>query len=230
MKKPVAPELGARIKARRVLLRLSQTRLAEEVTKRGIKLSQQNVNSIESGLVARPRALPEIAAVLGTTIAHLTDGAPVAGGPSREVNPGSSSLVVNMDALNRQFDRSLFPLAEPTSEGHMIMAGGLKSERVGQFDAVYPFTLLMRGGWMSPAIETGDQIFVDPSLPVRINGDCVFIHEQADATLLVAVGRLIGISPDRWRIRQFTPLKDIDLPRHRWSRAFPIRLIARVSM
>lgn len=90
-----------------------------------------------------------------------------------------------------------------------------------------PFAFYVIGLSMSPAIEHGDQIVVNPTIPVRPGADCVFIHEQADGTMLALVKRLLRNSPEHWRVRQFNPLKDYDLPKKRWSRALVVPEIRR---
>ena len=58
--------LGERVKDLRKAAGLTQAQLAAAVTAKGIRLAQQAVVSIEQS-DCRPRALPEIAEVLGTT-------------------------------------------------------------------------------------------------------------------------------------------------------------------
>src|SRR5205085_4088440 len=62
-----------------------------------------------------------------------------------------------------------------------------------------PFAFYMIGSSMSPAIENGDQLVVNPALPIRTGGDCVFIHEES-GTQHAIVKRLLRVSADHWRV------------------------------
>jgi len=83
-----------------------------------------------------------------------------------------------------------------------------------------PFAFYVVGGSMSPAIEHGDQVVVNPSLPVRPGVDCVFIQELPDGTRLALVKRLLRQTAKVWHVRQFDPRKDYDLPKSKWRVAY----------
>jgi SOS-response transcriptional repressor LexA len=74
------------------------------------------------------------------------------------------------------------------------------------------------GDSMSPAYEQGDLLLVHPGRPVRPGDDCVFVHSQGDGSQHALVKRLLRISPEKWRVRQFNPAKDFDLDRGQWQR------------
>lgn len=78
------------------------------------------------------------------------------------------------------------------------------------------------GSSMSPAIDHGDLVVVNPSKPIKGGVDCVFIHEQADGTMLGLVKRLVRHSPDRWVVKQFDPAKQFELSRAKWTKAWRI--------
>ncbi|MBM3648006.1 MAG: helix-turn-helix transcriptional regulator [Alphaproteobacteria bacterium] len=75
------------------------------------------------------------------------------------------------------------------------------------------------GDSMGPAYEQGDLLLVHPGRPVRPGDDCVFVRDQGDGSYLALVKRLLRISAERWRVRQFNPAKDFDLDRGQWQRA-----------
>src|SRR5579872_349389 len=79
-----------------------------------------------------------------------------------------------------------------------------------------PFAFYVIGASMSPAIEHGDQVVVNPVVPVRPGADCVFIHEDGSGTMLALVKRLLRQSTDVWRVRQFNPPRDFDLSKKKW--------------
>jgi len=72
---------------------------------------------------------------------------------------------------------------------------------------------------MSPAYEQGDLLLVHPGRPVRPGDDCVFVRDQGDGTQQALVKRLLRITTEKWRVRQFNPAKDFDLDRSQWEKA-----------
>jgi hypothetical protein len=50
----------------------------------------------------------------------------------------------------------------------------------------------------------------------------VFIQEDENGTMLALVKRLLRVSTDHWRVRQFNPPRDFDLPKKKWARALVI--------
>jgi phage repressor protein C with HTH and peptisase S24 domain len=75
---------------------------------------------------------------------------------------------------------------------------------------------------MSPAIEHGDQVVVNPAIPPRPGCDCVFIHDDGDGQMRALVKRLVKSNADSWRVKQFNPAKEFDLPKRRWPKAMMI--------
>lgn len=75
------------------------------------------------------------------------------------------------------------------------------------------------GDSMSPAYEQGDLLLVHPGRPVRAGDDCVFVRDPGDGSLHALVKRLLRITPEKWRVRQFNPAKDFDLDRSQWQKA-----------
>jgi hypothetical protein len=65
----------------------------------------------------------------------------------------------------------------------------------------------------SPAIEHGDQVVVHPFLPPQPGRDCVFLQEAGDGQMLALVKRLVKATASSWRVRQFNPAKEFDLPK-----------------
>ena len=224
----MTPEtLGERVKARRTKIGLSQARLAEAVTVRGIKLSQQNVNSIESGVVARPRALPEIASELKTTIEWLRDGeGPEDVQPVMSIEPQPDILgatpITRMPLASGAPDVPVWASVQAGDDGAMILTSEpidyiRRSDRM--MNVRNPFAFYVIGTSMSPVIEQGDQVVINPTIIAQSGSDCVFIHEQADGTMLAVVKRLVRVTPDQWKVRQYNPPKDYDLPKKKWSKA-----------
>jgi len=85
-----------------------------------------------------------------------------------------------------------------------------------------PFAFYVIGTSMSPAIEHGDQVVVNPSLLPQAGKDHVFLQTQEDGTILALVKRLLKVGATSWRVRQFNPAKDFELPKTKWSKALMI--------
>jgi phage repressor protein C with HTH and peptisase S24 domain len=90
-----------------------------------------------------------------------------------------------------------------------------------------PFAFQIVGSSMSPALEHGDQVVINPALLVRPGVDCVFIQQQRDGTFLALVKRLLRQTADNWHVRQYDPKKDFDLAKKKWSRAHVVAEIRR---
>jgi phage repressor protein C with HTH and peptisase S24 domain len=74
------------------------------------------------------------------------------------------------------------------------------------------------GDSMSPAYEQGDLLLIHPGRPVRPNDDCVFVRDPGDGSQHALVKRLLRITPEKWRVRQFNPARDFDLDRGQWQK------------
>lgn len=89
-----------------------------------------------------------------------------------------------------------------------------------------PFAFNVLGASMSPAIEHGNLVVINPSVPAKPGDDCVFIHEGADG-MLALVKRFLRPGADHWRVRQFNEPKDFEISRRKWSRVHVIEEIRR---
>ncbi len=72
------------------------------------------------------------------------------------------------------------------------------------------------GESMIPAYEQGDIALVHPSLPPRRDADVILIRQESDGARHVLIKRLIGWDDRNWRVRQYNPPTDFDLPRAAW--------------
>ena len=88
-------------------------------------------------------------------------------------------------------------------------------------DVKNPFAFYVIGDSMSDVIEQGDMVVINPSRPPQIGKDHVFIHE-GEGTMLALVKRLLRITDTHWRVRQYNPAKDFELPKSRWGKALRI--------
>jgi len=209
-------ELGDTIRAAREAKGMSQVALAAY-----FGISKSAVNQWESGKnVPDQRKMAALAERLELDPALLVRlaGIPV---------PGSAPAAV-MSPVPNQPGRPDIPVwasAEAGSDGAMVLVNEpvdwiRRSERMQGVKA--PFAFYVIGSSMSPAIEHGDQVVVNPSLLPTAGKDHVFLQTQEDGTILALVKRLLRSSATAWRVRQFNPAKDFDLPKAKWSKALMI--------
>ena len=154
------------------------------------------------------------------------DTAPPGGIPGMEDRPVLSQQIQRLPPLGEgPADVPVWASAEAGSDGAMVLTSEpidyiRRSERMQ--GVRNPFAFYVIGSSMSPAIEHGDQVVVNPTIPVRPGADCVFVHEDGAGTMLALVKRLLRSTPDHWRVRQFNPPKDFDLSKKKWPRALCI--------
>lgn len=85
-----------------------------------------------------------------------------------------------------------------------------------------PFAFYVVGTSMSPAIEHGTQVVINPSLLPMAGRDHVFIQDLPDGTMKAMVKRLVRSTERSWRVRQFNEPRDFDLLRSIWTKAYRI--------
>ncbi len=79
------------------------------------------------------------------------------------------------------------------------------------------YGMIVTGDSMSPKVENGDTILVNPHLPPRNGDTCVFRCHQDDGTVLVIVKKLRRYNDDHWYVSQHNPAKDFTLKRSEWQ-------------
>jgi SOS-response transcriptional repressor LexA len=166
-----------------------------------------------------PRELPEaarhgLAPLLGISPDDLRSTAPPLGGRLEGDLRGAGSL--------RAADRADLPVYASAEGGGGII---ITSEPIDFIRRPEPL-LSVRDGYacyvigdsMSPAYEQGDLLLVHPGRPARPGDDCAFIRGQDDGTQEALIRRLLRSTPEKWRVRQFNPAKDLDLDRSHWQK------------
>ena len=118
-------------------------------------------------------------------------------------------------------DVAVWASAEAGADGAMVLTSEpidyiRRSERMQ--GVKNPFAFYVIGTSMSPAIEHGDQVVVNPAIPPRPGCDCVFIHDDGDGSMRALVKRLVKSNADSWRVKQYNPAKEFDLPKRRWPK------------
>ena len=85
-----------------------------------------------------------------------------------------------------------------------------------------PWAFHVVGDSMLERLAQGDQVVINPALPLLPGSDCVFVHQAEDGTMYGLVKRLLRVGSDAWRVRQFNPAKDYELSRKKWAKAYRI--------
>jgi phage repressor protein C with HTH and peptisase S24 domain len=172
------------------------------------------VRDIIDGRIASPRyaTLQALAGVLGvrTEILAGGQGAPAIVGQS----PPQAGAVPR--------DLPVYGAAQGGVGGAMLVS----SDTIQWLARPEPL-LTVRSGYgvyvvgesMSPAYEQGDIALVHPSLPPRRGADVILIRHDDDGGRHVLIKRLIGWTDESWRVRQYNPAQDFDLPRADWREA-----------
>ena len=168
-----------------------------------------------------PRELPEaarygLAPLLGVTPDDLRSTAPPAAG-------GGSAADQRSGTTMRAADRADLPVyASAEGGGGALIITNEPIDFVRRPDPLVSvrdgYGCYVIGDSMSPAYEQGDLLLVHPGRPVRPGDDCVFVRDQGDGSQQALVKRLLRISPEKWRVRQFNPVKDFDLDRSQWQK------------
>jgi len=236
---PMSIELGKRIKAAREAKGWDQVELG-----RKFGVTKSAVNQWESGKnvpdqrkqsrlaqlldldpeMVRALAAGEIPGRSGMSDQPALFDAPPQSPPPRVVPPPSPQI---------QFDRPDIPVwasaaagdGEADAEGAMIITAEpidyiRRSERTANVPNPWAFHVV--GNSMLERLAQGDQVIINPAMPLLPGADCVFIHQAADGIMYALVKRLLRASGDVWRVRQLNPEQDFQLSRRKWSKAYRI--------
>jgi phage repressor protein C with HTH and peptisase S24 domain len=167
-----------------------------------------------------PRELPEtarhgLAPLLGVSPDDLrSTAAPMAGG-----GPADLRRAATMRAADRA-DLPVYASAE--GGGGAIIITNEPIDFVRRPEPLISvrdgYGCYVIGDSMSPAYEQGDLLLVHPGRPARPGDDCAFIRAQDDGTQEALIRRLLRGTPEKWRVRQFNPAKDLDLDRSHWQK------------
>lgn len=213
-------QLGDAIAAGRKRRGLTQAELAAE-----FGISKSAVNQWESGKnVPDQRKLGKLVQILGLDPAVAAGVPQAAGLEPDDLAPAPTRVQREMPANGRP-DIAVWASAEAGHDGAMVLVNDpidyiRRSERM--LGVRNPFAFYVIGTSMSPAIEHGDQVVIHPALPPQPGKDHVFLQQQPDGTMLALVKRLLRSTTTTWRVRQFNPPKDFDLPKSKWSKALMI--------
>jgi transcriptional regulator with XRE-family HTH domain len=85
-----------------------------------------------------------------------------------------------------------------------------------------PFAFHVVGESMLERLAQGDQVVINPAMPLLPMTDCVFIHQAEDGMMYGLVKRLLRASGDTWKVRQLNPPRDYELSRKKWTKAYRV--------
>lgn len=248
--------IGDRVKRLRRAKNMTQAQLVAAVKKRGGDLSQPQLSAIEKGDVEHPSSLLQLAdefavfpswLLTGLGMQDRSDPMSDFKGPdpldpreqrafSEAAAPAPAALpttrVTPHQPTDGKPDIPLWASAAAGDDGAIVLVPDpidylRRSERM--LSVRNPFAFNVLGQSMSPAIDHGDQVVVNPSVVARTNMDCVFIHEGPEG-MLALVKRYVRQGSDNWRVKQFNPAKEFDLSRKKWSRVHPIAEVRKAGV
>ncbi|HZP98938.1 MAG TPA: helix-turn-helix domain-containing protein [Reyranella sp.] len=215
--------LGEAIRAARKAKGLTQQQLGD-----AFEISKSAVNMWESG-----KNVPDLRK-LGRLIQILDLDPAVATGLAEAQASGEPAIagrspIMPLGAPIGRPDLPVWASAQAGDDGALVLTPDpidyiRRSDRMTGVRDAYAFYVI--GASMSPAIEHGDQVVVNPHLPVRPGNDCVFI-QQGPEGMLALVKRLVRPGADQWKVRQFNPNREFELSRKKWGKAHVITEIRR---
>lgn len=85
-----------------------------------------------------------------------------------------------------------------------------------------PFAFHVVGDSMLERLAQGDQVVINPAMPLLPMTDCVFIHQGEDGMMYGLVKRLVRATGDTWKVRQLNPPRDYELSRKKWAKAYRV--------
>ena len=84
------------------------------------------------------------------------------------------------------------------------------------------FSVYVVNDSMSPAFDPGDRIHIHPARPVIPGSYVLFIRQDMNGNRHALIKKLVRATQKAWRVEQFNPPKQFDLPRNHWQSAFRI--------
>lgn len=239
--------LGERVRIARDKLGLTQVELAAAVTHAGYKIKQSAIGNIESGRSKKPKCIPELASVLGVSVAFLRTGKE--GKVTRiTVNPppriesdnddkitdppaGSSGLLLAPDVkppYRAEMPRTV-PVRGTVSGGRGVVQ--MSNEAIdwvrrpprleGRDDV---FALYVEDTSMVPAYRPGGLIFVESVKPPAPGDDVVVeLHpEEEHGEQRALLKRLISNGLTVVKLEQYNPPKVLEFQRKMVIRMFRV--------
>jgi transcriptional regulator with XRE-family HTH domain len=180
--------LAENIKVRRLAKGLSQAELAQSAG-----VSQQLINALENGKVGSTKFMPEIAATLGCTVRELDPRFAVQ--ESMSQSPPNAAVAGELPILaSRELEpESMSVLISDEPVDFMDRPPLLQNVR-------HAYAMFVADDLMSPELERGDIILVNPHYPPVAGTTCVLLREDGGARI-GKIRRIVGLSAEEWHVR-----------------------------
>ncbi len=176
-------------------------------------LGMTAVRDILDGRIASPRyqTLEALARLLGVSVAWLANGESAAEAQAQSSAPAATPR-----------DFPVYGAAQGGPSGAMAMSSDpiqhiARPDPLMTVKAGSGYGIYVIGESMSPAYEQGDIALVHRGLPPRRHSDVILIRREPDGTPHALIKHLLGWTDDSWRVRQYNPPSDFELPRGEWA-------------
>ncbi len=169
------------------------------------------VRDILENRIVSPRyqTLEALSRLLGVSVTFLATG----GGPAARAAAAAPA------ALPRDFP-GLSGAAQGGPSGAMAMSSDPIQHIVRPDPLVTvksSYGVFVVGESMSPAYEQGDIALVHRGLPPRRHSDVILVRREPDGTPHALIKHLVGWTEENWRVRQYNPPSDYNLPLTEWT-------------
>ena len=77
--------------------------------------------------------------------------------------------------------------------------------------------MIVTGDSMSPRIESGDTVLVNPHLPPRAGDTCIFRRHEDHGAVEICIKEYVRQTDDLWYVKQHNPKKSFTLKRTEWQ-------------
>jgi transcriptional regulator with XRE-family HTH domain len=242
--------LGERIRELRLATGMTQAEVVRAVKKAGGKLSQGQLSAIEKGGPAgpeRPRAIPELASVLGTTYDELIKLLPGTPPPSQSGNVAPTEIVKEepppqnvrfrpTDPAHRRGDQRgrrnaarlpVWASAEGGQGAWVVDDNPIDWIERPDFleNVVGAFAVRIIGTSMEDRYYHGEMCLVNPARIPKHGDFCLFLRNAPEGhtpETHAAIKRLVRSTARAWVVEQLHPRKQFELPKAEWRKALVV--------
>lgn len=200
-----------------------KTNLIREMGKRGFAavplaekagLGRTAVTDILGGRVKNPRqdTLRKLADALSISVTELMTGE-------------ASEPVIERVTFSAKPDLPVYASAQGGDGGMVIVLDPIefvnRPDYLSNVQDAFAFYVI--GDSMEPRYEQGERLFVHPKRPARVGSDVLIITKDGDGLEHAAmVKRLVSVSRDVVRVRQYNPPQEFDIDRSTIANMFKI--------
>ncbi len=224
--------IGDRVRERREALGMNQLELSRAVAAAGGSLSQAQISGLEAGTVKRPRALPELASALQTTVEWLLESKARATAAS-QTQRNSHDIDITMRRALRQGDTPPAPLVLYRTVHLDKGRGGdfmLSVQPAGEVErpdflrySLKAFAVKVLNEANNPAYRVRDVVLIDPDSAAIESEDCCFTGDvNSTGGAVSVIGCLVSSTATCWKVRQYAVKGERELLKSEFPNAWPI--------